>query len=80
MDRFIHIAVHQYIFLTIGNSLYMMYLWLTPLSSGLITLVVFDAKKNQGILFIKTWKYAQQYLVFDMYYLQSKSCYNLFMI
>ena len=37
-------------------------------------------KKKQGLIFIETWKYAQQYLVFGTYYLLSKSCYNLFMI
>ena len=35
---------------------------------------------KQGLIFIETWNYAKQYLVFDTYYLLYKSCFNLFMI
>ena len=35
---------------------------------------------KQGLIFIETWKYAQQYLVFGTYYLRTKQCYNPIMI
>ena len=37
-------------------------------------------QKKQGLLFIETCKFGQQYLVFGTYYLRTKRCYNPIMI